>query len=339
VTHGVAVADPADASAAAPRRPVRMRWGATLSAAFVVTLVRPVSWLLGLLGFLAGGGLFVVAAPIVVLPTPTGIQNALGGPVSTLVFDAPSTGLVLLIAGVAAAGLLMIVLGTLLGAWAERQLIEVALDAAADEGLLVPRPDLTGAPGAAPVAVIRLLALVPVVLALAIGWRQLYDAAYRELILPDDLATPLPVRILGDVPWLLIGIAAAWLASDAAAALGVRRLVLERRPVLVAWLLGWADLVRRPHRVLGTALVGVGVMALLLALPLLAVQVGWERVQLVVLEGSDPLLTLGSVLTWVAIWLGMLVLAGVAAAFRSAAFTFELPRTAGPRHRPPAPRV
>ena len=73
-------------SAPAPARAGRLAMTAVLPGAIVVTLVRPVSWALGLAGFLAGGGLLLVAWPILVLPTPTGLQNALGGPLSTLVF-------------------------------------------------------------------------------------------------------------------------------------------------------------------------------------------------------------------------------------------------------------
>ena len=69
-------------SSAAGARPHagRLAMTAVLPGAIVVTLVRPLSWLLGLAGFLAGGGLLLMAAPVVVLPTPTGIQNALGRP-------------------------------------------------------------------------------------------------------------------------------------------------------------------------------------------------------------------------------------------------------------------
>ena len=78
---------------------VRLRWGATISGAFLVTLVRPASWAFGLVAFLAGGGLIVVAWPILVLPTPTGLQNALGTPISSLVFGAPSEAMVWMLVG------------------------------------------------------------------------------------------------------------------------------------------------------------------------------------------------------------------------------------------------
>lgn len=304
---------------------VRLSWGTVITGAFVVTLLRPVSWALGLAGFLAGGGIVLVAWPILVLPTPTGLQNALGGPVSTLVFGGPSPELLARIVGGITGGAALVLAGTLGGAWAERQGIAVVLDAAADDGLALPPADLAGAPGAGRVAVVRLLSLVPVAIAAALAWTPLYDATYHELILPRDLVTPLPVRVLGEVPWLVLGLAAVWVLSDAAAAVGVRRLVLERRPVMASWLLGWADLVRRPHRIIPTALVGAGVLALLLGPAMVAAAIGWGRVRDILAGDREPVIILGAVAIWVSIWLGGLVLAGVGAAVRAATWTLEMP--------------
>jgi hypothetical protein len=303
-----------------------MSWRQTITSAFVVTLIRPASWAFGLLGFLAGGGLVIVAWPFLVLPTPTGLQNGLGTPVSTLVVGTPSGVLVALIAGGVLLAAATVVLAVWIGAWAERRGIVLALDAAADEGLLPPGPDLAGAPGTGRIALIRLLALAPVLVALMLAWNPIYDAAYRELILPDDLVTPLPFRVIRAVPGLLAGLGITWLVADAAAAVAVRRLVLERRPVIVAWLLAWTDVIRRPHRILASALVGIAVIVLLLGPALLASAGGWTRVRVALLEGRDAPGVFIAVAIWVATWLGGLVLAGVASAFRTAAWTFEVRR-------------
>ncbi len=328
MTAASAVTQPRERNAAKP-----LGLGSVLGGAVAVTLVRPVSWLLGLAGFLAGGGVMIVAWPILVLPTPTGLQNALGGPVSSLVFGAPSAGLVALIVAGLGGTLLLVVAGTLAGAWAERQGIAVALDAAAEEGLGLGDGSLAGAPGTGRVAIVRLLALVPVALAATLAWQPVYDAAYRQLVLPQDLVTPLPVRVVGDVPWLLAGLALVWLASDAAAAVGVRRLVLERRSVGSAWLLGWTDLVRRPLRVLPTALFGLGILVLLVAPAIAAAALGWDRLRDILGGGREPLIVIAAVVTWVAVFLGGLVLAGLGAGVRAAAWTIEL----SGRHRAGGP--
>ena len=309
----------------------RLALRSVVTGAVVVTLVRPVAWLLGLLGFLAGGGLALVAWPILVLPTPTGLQNALGGPVSTLVFGAPSARLFALIVEATGATLVLLVAGVLVGAWAERQGIAITLEAAAEEGLDeagVAVPAGRGVPGTGRVAALRFLSLAPVAVAAGLAWSTVYDATYRELILPDDLVTPLPIRVVEDVPWLLVGIAVVWLLSDAAASVGVRRLVLERRPVVLAWLLGWADLVRRPARVLPTALFGVAILAVALVPALFAAGIGWERIRDLLATDAEPWFAVIAIALWVAVWLAGLVLAGVAAAIRAAAWTLELPRRA-----------
>ena len=328
MTSASGAADSGRREADDPAPAVRLRWGATISGSVVVTLVRPLSWAVGLAGFLAGGGLVLVTWPILVLPTPTGLQNALGGPVSSLVFGAPSGALVALIVGGLAGGVVLFGVGLLLGAWAERQGIGIALDAAAEEGIVTPAMDLVGAAGTGRVALVRLLSLAPVAVAMLLAWRPLYDVTYRELILPEDLVTPLPLRVLRDLPVLVAAIVVTWLVSDAAGAVGVRRLVLERRPVLAAWLLGWADLVRRPQRILPTALVGVAATVLVAGPGLIAAALGWGRVRDVMDVGDDPLAVLVAVVIWVSVWLGALVLAGVAAAFRTATWTLELPRPA-----------
>lgn len=308
----------------------------SMTAALVTALIRPASWSYGLLGFLAGGGLVILAWPIVVLPTPTGLQNDLGGPVDRLVLGTPTGELILLAVAGALAVLAIIALATLVGAWAERCGIALTLEAARDEGVAGPGADLAGAPGAGQVAIIRLAALVPLGIALVAAWGPLYDAAYRELILPNDLVTPLPIRVLRDVPELVILVAIVWLLSDAAAAVAVRRLLLDRRSIVGAWGLGWVALVRHPLRMLAAAAIGMLAQILLTAPPLLASAAGWTRVRDVMLLRRDVPEVAAVVAIWVATWLGTLVLAGVGSAVRSAAWTFAVDR---PRHAGGAGRV
>jgi hypothetical protein len=263
------------------------------------------------------------------VPTPTGLQNALGGPVSTLVFGAPSARLFGLIVGATGLAAVLLVAGVVVGAWAERPGIPLALEAARVEGLAPAGPaptDGARVPGTGRVAILRFLSLAPTVIATAIAWPSLYDATYRELILPGDLVTPLPFRVVRDVPWLLVAVLAVWLISDAAASVGVRRLVIERRPVLVAWLLGWADLVRRPGRILTTALFGLAVLALPLIPAFLAAGIGWDRVRDLLASDPEPWFAVAGIALWVAAWLGGLVLVGVGAAVRASAWTLELPK-------------
>ncbi len=311
-------------------------WRTAVTAAFVTTLIRPASWAFGLLGLLAGGGIVLLAWPILVLPTPTGLQNDLGGPANRLVLGTPSAELMLLVAAGVLVSIAIVVVACAVGAWAERQGILVAMDAATAEGLAVQAGDLAGAPGVGRITLIRLMALVPVVVAFALAWGPLYDAAYHELVLPDDLVTPLPLRVVRDVPGLLAGVGVVWLLSDAAGSIAVRHLVLDPRSVPRAWLLGWADVARRPHRALGTAIVGTVTVLLMIGPALLASGAGWARVRDLMIGGADPGNALAAVVIWVVMWLGGLVLAGVAAAIRAAAWTFSTVRL---RHADAVSRV
>ena len=104
--------------------------------------------------------------------------------------------------------------------------------------------------------------------------------------------------------------------GDAAAAVGVRRLVIERRPVLVAWLLGWSDLVRRPRASIATALFGIVVLMLLTVPSMVAAAAGWARVRDVMTDPATPRLLADGRHLGRRVWLGGLVLAGVGAAVR-----------------------
>ena len=307
------------AVAARPRLP----WRSAVVAGIVVTLVRPGTWVVALAGFLAGGGVVVLAWPILVLPTPSGIQNMLGAPVSTLAFGNPSPELirVALVTGVTLA--ILFIAGLVTGAWAERRGIALVLAGAADEGYAGPAPDLAGAPGPVRIALVRVLALVPPLIVFVLGWPTLYSVTYKELILPEDLSTPLPLRVIAQVPVLLAALIGSWLLADAAAAVGVRRLVLERRGVLRAWALGWADLVRRPHRIIPVALLGDLALLLTGGPALVVAALAWLRVrEALEIAGTSPV-GIAVVALWVGIWLGSVVLAGVGAATRAALFTLE----------------
>jgi len=164
---------------------------------------------------------------------------------------------------------------------------------------------------------------VPPLIVGVLAWPTLYNATYQELILPEDLVTPLPIRVIAHVPLVLVSLAGAWLLADAAAAVAVRRLVLERRGVAAAWAFGWADLVRRPHRIVPVALLGDIVLALATGPALVAAALAWARVrEALELAGGSPI-GIVVVALWVGIWLGAVVLAGVGSAARSALFTLE----------------
>lgn len=315
----VTAAPPSEAVAAHPR----LGWRSAIAAAVMVTLLRPATWVVALAGFLAGGGIAILAWPILVLPTMSGLQNILGAPVSTLAFGNPSSELIEFVVGTTIGGVAALVAGLLTGAWAERRGIELVLAGAADEGYAAPARSLRGAPGPARIAVLRATALIPPLIVGALAWPTLYNVTYKELILPEDLATPLPVRVIAQVPALLGLLLASWILADAAAAVGVRRLVVERRGLALAWALGWVDLVRRAHRLVPIAVLGTVALALAAGPALIAAAIAWVRVREALELSEGGLVGIIVVALWVAIWLGSVVLAGVGAAIRAALFTME----------------
>jgi hypothetical protein len=179
------------------------------------------------------------------------------------------------------------------------------------------------------VALLRLASLGPPLVAFAAIWSTLYDVTYRELILPEDLATPLPIRVIAKLPVPLLVVVLTWLVADTAAAAGVRRLVLDRRGLAAAWVLGWIAVIRRPIRLLALALFGVIGQALAFAPALVAAAIGWGMLRGTLELGRDLWLQLAMSATWVAIWLAALALASVGSAFRSALSTLALLPAAG----------
>lgn len=306
----------------------RLGWRAALAAALVVALGQPAIWLVALAGFLAGGGAILFAVPVLVLPTPSGLQNLLGAPVATLAFGQPSPEFWRLLAVTAITATIVFVVGLVAGSWAERRTIAMVLVVGEEEGLTAPVPRLASLPAVLRVAVVRATALLPPLLVFALAWPTLYAVTYHELILPENLATPLPVRVIEHMPGQLAAIVIAWAISDLAAALAVRRLVVERRRIASALVLGWLDLARRAHRAIPAALLGDVVLIVLAGPALVASALIWARVRDVLELAPDSALGIAVVLAWAAIWLGSLVLAGFGSAFRVALLTLEGARRA-----------
>ena len=127
----------------------------------------------------------------------------------------------------------------------------------------------------------RLLGLLPVVAVAIVAWQPLYAAAYHELVLPDDLASPLGIRVVRDVPW---AVAAAdrglgrWPTPPRRSASGASS--SAGGPILAAWLLGWIGPRRGGRCARSRRRRSASPSWSLLAGPaLLAAAAGWARVR------------------------------------------------------------
>jgi hypothetical protein len=283
-------------------------------------LAAPGSWPVALVGFLARGGLILFLVPIVVVPTPAGVANVVAPWLVPFVFGQVSAEAVVIL-GLTAAGILgWIVAGGLLGGWADVVLIR---DASANE-------ELGFGPIAAPprrrlnrqAFVVRLLAHVPLAVALAWGAARIGQAGYRELVNPLEVVSPLVVRIVSDVPDAVAAVLVAWLVGEAAGGLAVRHLVLggasPARSVREAWL----DLVRQPSTLATLGLTTFGLLVTLVP-SVAAAGVGWSWARMMLLGGALPPQAGVAIGLFVVLWLGGLALAAGVAAWRSYAWTAE----------------
>lgn len=308
-------------------RPARgLGWWSGALVAAAVTLSRPGLWAVALAGFLGRGGIVLLALPIVVLPTATGIASAISQDVVSVALGGPNPGIYRLAAIAVGGFLAWLGLGWLVGAAADVALVR-AVAATGDQGRPV-RPRVL--PRA---FVARLLAHVPLVAVLVLSVPAVIAATYHELILPGELVTPLVVRVLRAVPVHVAAIAATWVLGETIGGLAVRRIVLGGRGVGRALAEAVALIVRRPAGSLLTTLLGLAAAVALLALPLVAVGTAWGRLRFALAADAFAGTIITRTILFVALFGGALVVAGFTAALRSALWTIEAsraePATAG----------
>ena len=287
---------------------------------------------LGLVAFLARGGILVLAVPIWVAPSFIGIANWVG-PTSVTVAG-PTTRLVILVTVVVAAGLVAVLAGTLIGGAAEAALHRATAAPGADDpeaGVASISGASLGGRGALRIAAIRLFLVVPVAAALVFAVPPLFEAGYREVTFPSDLRTPLALRIFLGAPVASSSIIVAWLFGEVVGGLASRRAILFAQPVTRALAGALLDLVRRPRTTLLTLIAGVAGSVVLIVPGMLAVEVTWDRAQRTLGEGAGFGAELLVAVALAATWIGTLVLAGVAAAWRAALWTCEVLRAEGIR--------
>ena len=310
-----------------------MSWGAAMVAALLIVLPRPGAWIVALSAFLVRGGLLVFLVPIVVLPSPVGISNIVAPSVTAFWLGGWSLGLFAVAVAIFGAFFAWLVIGGWAAAVTERDLIELV---AADEELVGVAPARSGAPARRRgriwrIVVVRLACHIPLAVALGYGALRIVETAYRELTLPSDVTTPIAWRVIGAVPDAVLGILAAWSFGEALGSLAARRLVLWGQSVDGAYVGAWADLLRRPLTSAATFVAPTVALILVSAPIVLAAGTVWDalRVELAGPTTGDVPLVLATILAFVAIWSAGLLVAGILAAWRSAAWTAEVLRTRG----------
>ena len=296
-------------------------WGPTLLAATGTSLDAVELWPIALAGFLARGGIVLFLLPIVVIPTPSGIADVIAPAIISFYFGLVSPAFIAIVVTLAVSIVAAIVLGGLAGGWADVELIRaIAGSSGADGGAQVSHAVVSRA------FAVRFLAHLPLWIALAWGAVRIVEATYTELVTPFEVVTPLALRVLAAVPDAVAVVLGTWILGEAAGGLGVRRLVLGHAGVARASIGGWVDLARHPVSSATTIVVADVIVAVAVLPGLLASSVAWSWVRTAILGGSGLIQAGGALVLLVAVWLAGLLLASVATAWRSAAWTAEATR-------------
>jgi len=301
-----------------------MSLGATLVASLLATLSQPATWPLALAAFLVRGGILLVAAPIIVVPSAVGVANVVTPTVSTFVFGGLSAGLVALALGTFALCLVWLILGGLVAAAAELEVIaRIVRDDAVPVEAHVRTEVVSSTRLAARILVARLVAHVPTVVALVWATVRLVEVAYLELTQPLDVTLPLVVRVIQGAPDAAAAVLVAWVVGEMVGAIAARRVGLADAGVWRA--VGGA--VRRVvlHPVRAIVLYGVPTAGLLVVLvpSAFAAASGWDAVRVALTEDVGPLATILTLTVFVGLWAGGLVLASAMTGWRAAAWTVD----------------
>jgi hypothetical protein len=315
-----------------PVPPRAMAWPLAMAGATVVAASRPRLWVFALLAFLARGGLVALVVPMLVLPTFVGLSNTVGP--TSVTAAGPTPRLIAMVATWLGMALGAVVGGTLIAAAAEVALYRATVAPGADKAKsgflsgLIAASARASRPTATRVATVRLVLLLPVAIALAAAVPAWVQVAYRELLLPTDLAVPLPVRVIAGAPIPSAVVVAAWLAAEVLGGLAARRIALRGSSVAGALRAGLGDVARAPVSAFLTLIVAIGGTLLLLGPTVVVVGIAWDHARIALIDGTDAAGIIMGTLVLAAVWAGCLVVAGIAAAWRSVLWTAELARRA-----------
>ena len=295
-----------------------MNRGAALTRALLVTISTPATWPLALGAFLLRGGFLLVTIPIVVLPTPVGLGNVLAPWITPLALGSISPAFVAV-----SAVAVVVVLGWLVfGGWAA-----AALEAGSPDRRPVSSDDRpsSGTTDSARIAVrimaARILAYVPLMLAL--GWAsvRVVWTAYLELTNPSDASLSIAVRIVRSSPDVLVVLVLAWMAGEMLGAVAARRITLDGEGISVALRRGIRACLRHPLATVVRFWLPTLALVVVLVPSTVAAAAAWTSVGSVLGDGSDAIRVLVAVVLFVAIWVVGLVLTAVVCAWRAAVWT------------------
>jgi hypothetical protein len=298
-----------------------MSRGAALIGALLVTLATPSSWPLGLGSFLLRGGIVLVALPIVVLPSPVGLANALGPTVTAVALGTVTTPMLVAGGAVVIVALAALVCAGWLAAAFEAEAVRiVALD---DDvaALRSAQPRPTGRWVAARILVARLVADLPLAAALAWGSVRFVSVTYRELTNPFDVSTPIALRVLEATPEVIAAVIVTWLIGEIVGAMAARRIVLNGDGIGRAVVGAVGTVLRHPVTVLVRFCGPTLVLAVMLVVSALAAATSWGAAADMLEAPADPIAPVIAIIALVLLWMVGLFLVSVLCAWRAAVWT------------------
>ena len=298
---------------------VRASWLGSMQSAVAATLTTPEWWAIALAAFLVRGGILLVLAPIVVLPTPAGLITDLSPGVEALLLGTPSLAGALLGAAALSAVLLLLGWAGIAGSWLDVALVREA--AASDE------LDLAWEPGrlsSSRAFTLRLAAHIPTLLAVGYALVRVITVSYAQFTSPDDPGVSIVDRVISRVPDAIAAVTVAWLFGEVVGGLATRRASagLGTR----AAFLGSLRQVLAPRGLATFAATTAALVATALPFALAAGR-AWEHVRSYLLFGVDPIQLTSAIVVLVATWVLGLAIVGAALAWRATAWTAEV--TAG----------
>jgi hypothetical protein len=180
--------------------------------------------------------------------------------------------------------------------------------------------------------VVRFVTAIPLLIALAWGAVRVVAVAYRELTVPSDVAVPVAIRIVTSAPDAVAAIILTWLFAEALGGLAARRIALLAAGVPEALRGALGRFFRHPFRCVVLTILPTAVLGILLGAVAWAAGVALDQVRATFdLDPGAPFPLL-TVLVFVTLFLGGLVLLAVITAWRSAIWTVDLAGTFGGVH-------
>lgn len=315
-------------------------WRAGAGTAAAVAAADPGSWALGALGFLVRGGALLVLVPILSVPSPVLLSILFRGEVGMI-----GRGELRVIAiGVGIALSLVAIAGVIVSAYADLALAERFVHDPESEGLRRGKGAVVLSKAARRsllwwVASVQAIALLPVIGAVSLLVAAAVRTTSDELLSPSTTTLPLVDRVIPAIGPQLLVAGTVLVIVEGLSSLATRRLMANAWGLLpdgpddgsetrVA-LRGAGRLVRRPARVIATALTGWLVIGLVAGFVLAVTLLAWGTTRDVLVAGGvsgDPIAWLaGAVLVtlFASVWIGGLGLIGFATALRSGLWTAD----------------